>query len=87
MASENIFVVGIRTSQKEWFSISVKNDASGATTASWVEAGLEPNSGCSEAEIRLQLRDLGMSELDIEERFLNARKWMPDMSPARTSKN
>ena len=80
MTSDNIVVVGIRTSQREWFSISVEHDT-------WTEAGLEPNSGCSEAEIRLQLRDLGMSEVDIEERFLNARKWMPNMSSAVTSEN
>ena len=41
MTSDNIVVVGIRTSEREWFSISVEHDT-------WTEAGLEPNSGCSE---------------------------------------
>jgi len=80
MTSNNFFVVGIRTSQREWFSLSVEDDT-------WSEAGLEPNSGCSEDEIRVQLRDLGMSEIDIEERFRNARKWMPSLIPSVASEN
>ena len=80
MTNDNFFVVGIRTSQREWFSLSVQD-------ATWNEAGLEPNSGCSEGEIRVQLRDLGMSEVDIDERFRNARKWMPSLSPDVASEN
>lgn len=80
MTSDNFLVVGIRTSQREWFSLSVQD-------VTWSEAGLEPNSGCSESEIRVQLRDLGMSEVDIEERFRNARKWMSSLSPDAASEN
>ena len=80
MTRDDLLVVGVKTAQREWFALS-------AHDASLVEVGLEPSLGRSERELRLQLRDLGLSELDIEERFRNARKWMASLAPGNTSEN
>ena len=80
MTSDRFLVVGVKTAEREWFALS-------AHDASLVEAGLEPSLARSERELRLQLKDLGLSELDIEERFRNARKWMPSLSPGSATEN
>ena len=73
-------VVGVKTSQREWFALSIKD-------ASLSDAGLEPSIGRSEAEMRKQLRDLGLSEGDIDERFKAARRWMASVTAGATSTN
>ena len=55
MANDRYFVVGVKTSEREWFALS-------SLDADLIEAGLEPSVGRSEAELRSQLRQLGLSE-------------------------
>jgi hypothetical protein len=73
MISDRFLVVGVKTAQREWFALSAHDTL-------LIEFGLEPNLARSERELRLQLKDLGLSEVDIEERFRNARKWMPSLT-------
>ena len=80
MTSDRFLVVGVKTAAREWFALSSRD-------ASLIEAGLEPSLARSERELRLQLKDLGLSELDIEERFRNARKWMPSLTPGSALEN
>ena len=80
MTSDRFLVVGVKTAEREWFALS-------ARAASLIEAGLEPSTARSEWELRLQLKDLGLSEVDIEERFRNARKWMPSLIPGSALEN
>jgi len=80
MASDRFLVVGVKTSQREWFALS-------SLDADLIEAGLEPSVGRSEAELRAQLRYLGLSEVDIDERFRSARKWMASVTPSAVSEN
>ena len=80
MTSDRFLVVGVKTAEREWFALS-------AYDASFVEAGLEPSLARSERELRLQLKDLGLSELDIEERFRKARKWMPSLAAGSALEN
>ena len=80
MTSDRFLVVGVRTSQREWFALS-------AHDTTLIEAGLDPSLGRSERELRLQLKDLGLSELDIEERFQNARRWMASFVPGTTAES
>ena len=80
MECDCYFVVGVKTAQHEWFALSTLD-------AGLIEAGFEPNVGRSEAELRAQLRYLGLSETDIDERFQNARKWMASVTPSPVSDN
>ena len=80
MASDRFLVVGVKTSEREWFALS-------SLDADLIEAGLEPSVGRSEAELRAQLRHLGLSEVDIDERFRSARKWMASVTPSVASEN
>lgn len=80
MTSDRFLVVGVKTAEREWFALSARD-------ASLIEAGLEPSLARSEGELRLQLKDLGLSEVDIEERFRNARQWMPSLIPGSALEN
>lgn len=80
MASDRFLVVGVKTSEREWFALS-------SLDAGLVEAGLDPSLGRSEAELRAQLRYFGLSEVDIDERFRDARRWMASLVPGTASEN
>ena len=80
MTNDRFLVVGVKTAEREWFALPARD-------TSLIEAGLEPSLARSEWELRLQLKDLGLSEVDIEERFRNARKWMPNSIPGSALEN
>ena len=74
MAYDQLLVYGLKTAEREWFALLPPDNG-------LKDVGLEPNLGRSEAELRRQLRYLGLSEVEIDERFRNARKWMTTASP------
>ena len=80
MAPNRFLVVGVKTAEREWFALS--NPDSGH-----VEVGVDQGVGRTEAELRRQLRDLGLSDADIEERFRKARQRMPRTSAAPATKH
>ena len=80
MAPNRFLVVGVKTAEREWFALS--NQEPGLA-----EVGFDPGVGRSEAELRRQLRDLGLSDSDIDERFRQARKEMPRTTPVRVTQH
>ena len=70
MTLDRFLVVGVKTTEHEWFALANQDPG-------LVEAGFDPSVGRSEADLRRQLKDLGLSDLDIDERFRQAKKWMP----------
>ncbi len=73
MTLDRFLIVGVKTAEREWFALSSRDP-------SLVEAGLEPI-GRPEAELRSQLRYLGLSDADIDQRFQRAREWMVNVAP------
>ena len=77
MAQNRFLVVGVKTAEREWFALSNPD-------LGFVEMGVDQGVGRTEVELRRQLRDLGLSDVDIDEHFRQARQGMPrtDAPPA-----
>ncbi len=80
MTLDRFLVVGVKTAEGEWFALSTQDP-------SLVEAGFEPSVGRSEADLRIQLKYFGLSDLDIDERFRHARRWMPSLAQGATTRH